>query len=63
MPDDKQRIDDVNQTELVRFILDIIHRSILHYGLWFAEGAPPDGERAGAGDPGRRPTSAAWTFR
>jgi hypothetical protein len=37
MPDDKQRIEDLNQTELVRFILDIIHRSILHYGLWFTE--------------------------
>ena len=37
MPDDKQRIDNLNQTELARFILDIIHRSILHYGLWFTE--------------------------
>ena len=37
MPDDKQRIDDLNQTELARFILDIIHRSLLHYGLWFTE--------------------------
>lgn len=37
MPDDKQRIDDLNQTELARFILDIIHRSLLHYGLWYTE--------------------------
>ena len=33
----KQRIDDLDQVELVRFILDIIHRSVLHYGLWFTE--------------------------
>jgi len=37
MPDDKQRIDDLSQTELARFILDIVHRSLLHYGLWFTE--------------------------
>ncbi|MFO7709887.1 MAG: DUF6125 family protein [Desulfobacterales bacterium] len=37
MPADKQRIDDLDHAELVRFILDIIHRSVLHYGLWFTE--------------------------
>jgi len=37
MPADKQRIDDLNQTDLVRFILDIMHRSLLHYGLWYTE--------------------------
>jgi hypothetical protein len=37
MSTDKQRIDDLDQAELVRFILDIIHRSVLHYGLWFTE--------------------------
>lgn len=37
MHSDKQRIDDLDQAELVRFILDIIHRSILHHGLWFTE--------------------------
>jgi hypothetical protein len=31
------RIEELNQAELVRFLLDIIHRSILHYGLWFTE--------------------------
>jgi hypothetical protein len=33
----KQRIDDLGPAELVRFILDILHRSILHHGLWFTE--------------------------
>lgn len=37
MPAGKQRIDDLDQAELVRFILDIIHRSIIHHGLWFTE--------------------------
>jgi hypothetical protein len=37
MDDSPSRIDDLNQEELARFILDIIHRSILHYGLWFTE--------------------------
>lgn len=37
MSEDKQCIDDLNPTELVRFILDILHRSLLHYGLWFTE--------------------------
>jgi hypothetical protein len=32
-----ERIDDLDREALVRFLLDIIHRSILHYGLWFAE--------------------------
>jgi hypothetical protein len=32
-----QCIDELSRTELVRFILDVIHRSVLHYGLWFAE--------------------------
>ena len=37
MPTDPQRIDDLSQTDLVRFILDVIHRSSLHYGFWFSE--------------------------
>jgi hypothetical protein len=37
LPDDRHRIDDLTQPELVRFILDVIHRSALHYGFWFSE--------------------------
>ncbi len=37
MPSDQQCSGDLDQAELVRFILDIIHRSVLHYGLWFTE--------------------------
>lgn len=37
MPADPHRIDDLTQPELVRFILDVIHRSVLHYGFWFSE--------------------------
>ena len=37
MDDGPSRIDDMNQEGIARFILDIIHRSILHYGLWFTE--------------------------
>ena len=37
MSDESKKIDDLNQEELARFIIDIIHRAILHYGLWFTE--------------------------
>ena len=37
MDDGPSRIDDLNQEGIARFILDIMHRSILHYGLWFTE--------------------------
>jgi hypothetical protein len=37
MNDDVSKIDHLSKEDLVRFILDIIHRSILHYGLWFTE--------------------------
>ena len=33
----KERVDQLEQEELVRFVLDIFHRSLLHYGLWFTE--------------------------
>jgi hypothetical protein len=33
----KERIDDLDRAELVRLILDIVHRAVLHYGLWFTE--------------------------
>jgi len=37
MPDIVERADDLSRDQLVRLILDVIHRSILHYGLWFTE--------------------------
>lgn len=37
MPDVVERADDLSRDQLVRLILDVIHRSILHYGLWFTE--------------------------
>jgi hypothetical protein len=30
-------IDNLSPEDLTRFVLDILHRSILHYGLWFTE--------------------------
>ncbi len=29
--------EDLNQEDLVRFIMDLFHRSMVHYGLWFNE--------------------------
>ena len=37
MPDVVERSDDLSRDQLVRLILDVVHRSILHYGLWFTE--------------------------
>ena len=37
MPDVVERADDLSREQLVRLILDVVHRSILHYGLWFTE--------------------------
>jgi hypothetical protein len=37
MNKDVSMIDNLSKEDLARFILDIIHRSILHYGLWFTE--------------------------
>ncbi|MGE5258908.1 MAG: DUF6125 family protein [Hyphomicrobiales bacterium] len=37
MPDLVERADDLSRDQLVRLMLDVIHRSILHYGLWFTE--------------------------
>jgi hypothetical protein len=37
MSDAVERAGDLNHADLVRLILDVIHRSILHYGLWFTE--------------------------
>ena len=30
-------VEDLNQEDLARLVLDMFHRIIVHYGLWFAE--------------------------
>ena len=30
-------IEDLDQPELVNFAIDVFHRSLIHYGLWFRE--------------------------
>jgi hypothetical protein len=37
MPDVVERAENLGKDQLVRLILDVVHRSILHYGLWFTE--------------------------
>jgi hypothetical protein len=37
MPDLVERVDDLSRDQFIRLMLDVIHRSILHYGLWFTE--------------------------
>ena len=31
------QIDDLDQEQLVRFVLETFHRNLIHYGLWFRE--------------------------
>lgn len=37
MKDTGKMIDTMDQEEMARFAMDIIHRTIVHYGLWFTE--------------------------
>jgi hypothetical protein len=32
-----EKVDDLGREELARFVLDVLHRAILHYGLWMTE--------------------------
>ncbi|MCF8079780.1 MAG: DUF6125 family protein [Desulfobacterales bacterium] len=32
-----QKLEDLDQNELVRLLLDMVQRMILHYGLWYTE--------------------------
>ncbi len=34
---DAEKVDDLSREEMARFVLDVLHRSLLHYGLWFTE--------------------------
>ena len=37
MDSEPEKVDDLNREALARFVLDILHRAMLHYGLWFTE--------------------------
>ena len=37
MPTAVETIDDLNQEQTARFVMDVMHRTIIHYALWFTE--------------------------
>jgi hypothetical protein len=37
MADTHNSIDDLDQEQTARFVMDILHRTIIHYALWFTE--------------------------
>ena len=37
MPADVETIEDLNQEQTARLVMDIMHRTIIHYALWFTE--------------------------
>jgi len=37
MPIAVESIDDLNQAQTARFVMDVMHRTIVHYALWFTE--------------------------
>jgi len=37
MPSDAQTVQELNQEDLVWFVLETFHRNLIHYGLWFRE--------------------------
>ena len=37
MTDTVSSIDDLNQAQTVRLVMDVMHRTIFHYALWFTE--------------------------
>ncbi len=37
MHTDAEKIDELSPEDLTRFVLDVLHRTILHHGLWFTE--------------------------
>lgn len=32
-----EEIDDLSKEDLARYVMDMLHRTIVHYGFWFAE--------------------------
>jgi len=37
MPDSIEKPEDLNQEQMARLIIDMLHRIVVHYGLWFVE--------------------------
>ena len=37
MKDDVQNVDDLNREDTARLVMDMFHRIIIHYALWFTE--------------------------
>lgn len=37
MPSSTQQLDNLEDGQLVRFVLETFHRNLIHYGLWFRE--------------------------
>jgi hypothetical protein len=37
MPFSREKIEDLSQEELSHLVLDMFHRIVVHYGLWFTE--------------------------
>ena len=37
MNDAVKSIDDLNQEQTARLVMDVMHRTIIHYALWFTE--------------------------
>ena len=37
MTDAVKSIDDLNQEQIARLVMDVMHRTIIHYALWFTE--------------------------
>lgn len=37
MTDHPERVDDLNHEQTARFVMDVMHRTIIHYALWFTE--------------------------
>ena len=37
MPEDKLTVESLTKEELVEFVVEAFHRTLIHYGLWFRE--------------------------
>ncbi len=45
MPSDARTVQDLDQAELIWFVLETFHRNLIHYGLWFREVEHQNGRR------------------
>ena len=37
MVDQVDAVEDLNQEDTARLVLDMLHRIVVHYGIWFTE--------------------------